>query len=81
LHGDAENGSENLHTVVVTAIKSLRTRGRGMWHVTCLREATNAWKILDIGQNLSIDHNKQIPWLLVRKRTVPTEQPPLVGEI
>jgi hypothetical protein len=24
---------------------------------------------------------KQTPWPLVRKRTVPTEQPPLVGEI
>jgi hypothetical protein len=28
-------------------------------------------------------HNKQkqTPWLLVRKRTIPTEQPPLVGEV
>jgi hypothetical protein len=25
--------------------------------------------------------NKQIPWPLVRKRTMPTERPPLVGEI
>jgi hypothetical protein len=24
---------------------------------------------------------KQTPWPLVRKRTIPTEQPPLVGEI
>jgi hypothetical protein len=24
---------------------------------------------------------KQIPWLLVRKRTIPTERPPLIGEI
>jgi hypothetical protein len=25
--------------------------------------------------------NKQTPWPLVRKRTIPTERPPLVGEI
>jgi hypothetical protein len=24
---------------------------------------------------------KKTPWLLVRKRTVPTERPPLVGEV
>jgi hypothetical protein len=27
-------------------------------------------------------HTKQnTPWLLVRKRTIPTERPPLVGEV
>jgi hypothetical protein len=26
-------------------------------------------------------HKKKTPWPLVRKRTIPTEQPPLVGEI
>jgi hypothetical protein len=26
-------------------------------------------------------HTKQTPWPLVRKRTIPTERPPLVGEI
>jgi hypothetical protein len=25
--------------------------------------------------------NGQTPWLVVRKRTIPTERPPLVGEI
>jgi hypothetical protein len=25
--------------------------------------------------------NKQTPWLLVRKRTIPTDRPPLFGEI
>jgi hypothetical protein len=24
---------------------------------------------------------KKTPWLLVRKRTIPTERPPLVGEV
>jgi hypothetical protein len=27
------------------------------------------------------DKNKQTPWLIVRERTIPTERPPLVGEI
>jgi hypothetical protein len=26
-------------------------------------------------------HHKQTPWPLVRKRTIPTERPPLVDEI
>jgi hypothetical protein len=26
-------------------------------------------------------HTKQTPWPLARKRTIPTELPPLVGEI
>jgi hypothetical protein len=29
----------------------------------------------------SIQTNKQTPWPLVRKRTIPTERPPLVDEI
>jgi hypothetical protein len=29
----------------------------------------------------STDKNKQTPWSLIRKRTIPTEPPPLVGEI
>jgi hypothetical protein len=28
-----------------------------------------------------IPKTKQTPWLLVRKRTIPTERPPLVDEI
>jgi hypothetical protein len=28
-----------------------------------------------------LTYNKQTPWPLVRKRTIPTERPPLVGEI
>jgi hypothetical protein len=28
-----------------------------------------------------VSTEKQTPWPLVRKQTVPTEQPPLVGEI
>jgi hypothetical protein len=26
-------------------------------------------------------YTKQTPWPVVRKRTIPTEQPPLVGEV
>jgi hypothetical protein len=29
----------------------------------------------------NLTKTKQIPWLLVRKRTIPTERPPLVNEI
>jgi hypothetical protein len=29
----------------------------------------------------SFFHIKQTPWPLVRKRTIPTERPPLVGEM
>jgi hypothetical protein len=28
-----------------------------------------------------ITKKKKTPWLLVRKRTIPTERPPLVGEV
>jgi hypothetical protein len=27
------------------------------------------------------EQNKQTPWLLVRQQTIPTERPPLVGEV
>jgi hypothetical protein len=30
---------------------------------------------------LPINNNNKTPWLLVRKRTIPTERPPLVGEV
>jgi hypothetical protein len=30
---------------------------------------------------ISEDINKQTPWALVCKRTIPTELPPLIGEI
>jgi hypothetical protein len=33
--------------------------------------------MLDAGYSI----DKQTPWPLVRKRTIPTERPPLVGEI
>jgi hypothetical protein len=29
----------------------------------------------------ALDTLEQTPWLLVRKRTIPTERPPLVGEV
>jgi hypothetical protein len=32
-------------------------------------------------ENLICHTNKQTPWPLVRKRTIPTERPPLLGEI
>jgi hypothetical protein len=32
-------------------------------------------------QRLHKQTNKQTPWLLVRKRIIPTEHPPLVGQI
>jgi hypothetical protein len=31
-------------------------------------------------QSQNLKQSKQIPWLLVRKRTIPTERPTLVGE-
>jgi hypothetical protein len=38
------------------------------------------WHILQ-GYVATLQTNKQTPWPLVRKRTIPTERPPLVGEI
>jgi hypothetical protein len=32
-------------------------------------------------RNVNILTNKQTPWLLVHKQTIPTKRPPLVGEI
>jgi hypothetical protein len=40
--------------------------------------------IASVLPNLNISYKtkrKQTPWLLVRKRTIPTERPPLVGEV
>jgi hypothetical protein len=34
-----------------------------------------------ISQQTNKQTNKQTPWPLIRKRTIPTEQPPLVHEI
>jgi hypothetical protein len=34
-----------------------------------------------LGRNQKKKNKKQIPWLLVRKRTIATERPPLVGEV
>jgi hypothetical protein len=31
--------------------------------------------------HIKVQKNKQIPWPLVRERTIPTERPPLVDEI
>jgi hypothetical protein len=31
--------------------------------------------------SLSLDRAKKPPWPLVRKRTIPTERPPLIGEV
>jgi hypothetical protein len=37
-------------------------------------------RLLSTGKNPK-DKNKQTPWALVRERTIPTERPPLAGEI
>jgi hypothetical protein len=48
------------------------------------------WKFTNVSEELSSfrnrkvpirQANKQIPWPLFRKRTIPTERPPLVDEI
>jgi hypothetical protein len=31
--------------------------------------------------DIAYPRKKKTPWLLVRKRTIPTERPPLVGEV
>jgi hypothetical protein len=41
-----------------------------------LRTHTNLWTLTHTVKNL-----KKTPWPLVRKRTIPTERPPLVGEV
>jgi hypothetical protein len=44
---------------------------------------TNSLKVTIITKSngSNIINKKQTPWLLARKRTIPTERPPLVGEI
>jgi hypothetical protein len=40
-----------------------------------------SWHTRSTVPTFSYDWGKKTPWLLVRKRTMPTERPPLVGEV
>jgi hypothetical protein len=51
-----------------------------------IKGATWDWRFWDMTQRSTVDlqrnkKQKQIQWPLVRKRTIPTERQPLVGEI
>jgi hypothetical protein len=35
----------------------------------------------DLWENLGVAEKKKTPWSEVRERTIPTERPPLVGEV
>jgi hypothetical protein len=44
-------------------------------------EVTGGWRKLHNEEPHNLYPSKKNPWLLVRKRTIPTERPPLVGEV
>jgi hypothetical protein len=52
-----------------------------LFHKHLKPTAVKKWVRLSVGKNLlHKQKTKQIPWPLVHKRTIPTEQPPLVSE-
>jgi hypothetical protein len=67
---------------------ALQPESSSPWSVTnehnsveSLRTLPNVYKQVSINGTKGTKGYKQTPWPLVRKRTIPTERPPLVGEI
>jgi hypothetical protein len=67
-------------TFICNWLSNLMSCGSALNDITGRQMETHTCELLYVSTGLMLCH-KKTPWLLVRKWTIPTERPPLVGEI
>jgi hypothetical protein len=79
-HNDKEDAGEHRRIIVLeTAVLNTVFQNEAVCHDYCVQDTYAARLKWTIRTNKN--KNKPIQWPLVRKRTIPTEWPPLVGQI